>query len=348
MKLSHGLVLTSLAAAACSKPANVPYYQDMDGDGYGTRLVLQTQPLECAAGKVLIPKKHDKDEAPSAVVCKVQTDLKENKFMRLALQGGDCDELDPKVHPGVADIKVDGKDNDCDGTADFPKEPEGLDKPHKWQASNGRVVLGEEVPWQSLVKDFAVAKLPKGVLLAKDSPLLRDRTKQEELWAWLKPSVVERGKHSSSFQKTDTALSLAYAREYAVLLAQSGYKAKEDGYLHTLQGMDCTGMFDAPDADGKMSHQNPSDCSRFFNHYGPDANWQRELEVAKGKAARYTEAQKNDFYVFSGDGVENRLTPGREEQTWIYRRADEVKPEDLVYWTAKIADELAPTVGKVQ
>ncbi|MFH1463197.1 MAG: putative metal-binding motif-containing protein [Pseudomonadota bacterium] len=60
------------------------WYPDADGDGWG-------------------------DEAAAVVACSAPSGLGE--------QGGDCDDADPGVHPGV-DEHCDGRDEDCDGDVD--------------------------------------------------------------------------------------------------------------------------------------------------------------------------------------------------------------------------------------
>lgn len=60
------------------------YYPDVDGDGYGD-----------------MTKSMDACDAPDGYITR----------------GGDCDDGDAKIHPGVAEV-CDGKDNDCNGQTD--------------------------------------------------------------------------------------------------------------------------------------------------------------------------------------------------------------------------------------
>jgi hypothetical protein len=68
----------------------VMYYKDVDGDGYGID-VAKCLCEPWAAGKYT------------------------------ATAAGDCDDKDPAVHPGSAEV-CDGKDNDCDGKTDNAAE----------------------------------------------------------------------------------------------------------------------------------------------------------------------------------------------------------------------------------
>lgn len=69
------------AMPACT---TATYYPDVDGDGYGDMAV----PMSAC-------------EAPAGYIAR----------------GGDCDDTDAKIHPGVAEV-CDGKDNDCNGMTD--------------------------------------------------------------------------------------------------------------------------------------------------------------------------------------------------------------------------------------
>ncbi|MBK7476746.1 MAG: hypothetical protein IPI11_12310 [Haliscomenobacter sp.] len=60
-------------------------YEDADGDGYGN----SSRPVQ---------------------VCKLRAGL--------STKGGDCDDADKSIHPGISSDPCDGKDNDCDGTTD--------------------------------------------------------------------------------------------------------------------------------------------------------------------------------------------------------------------------------------
>ncbi|KFA93720.1 hypothetical protein Q664_07435 [Archangium violaceum Cb vi76] len=66
-------------------PGKRGYYVDADGDGYGdiSRGVMACVP-------------------PPGTV----------------MEAGDCDDSDPSVHPATAELRCDGKDDDCDGTED--------------------------------------------------------------------------------------------------------------------------------------------------------------------------------------------------------------------------------------
>ena len=61
------------------------YYEDQDGDGYGSD--------DKSLDYCILPYSY-------------------------SATGGDCDDSDPELHPGVAEDTTDGLDNDCDGTAD--------------------------------------------------------------------------------------------------------------------------------------------------------------------------------------------------------------------------------------
>jgi hypothetical protein len=100
-------VLTPLLAAltvACA-PSEVPgacisdevstWYADLDGDGFGDR------------------RDPEWDYCP-------------NHPSRIA-QGGDCDDRDPKVRPGVEERWYDGVDQDCDGWSDHDQDRDGHD-----------------------------------------------------------------------------------------------------------------------------------------------------------------------------------------------------------------------------
>lgn len=66
------------------------YYVDADGDGYGDATRLEGRACVAPAGRVM--------------------------------EAGDCNDTDATVHPGQAEPLCDGRDQDCDGTADedFP------------------------------------------------------------------------------------------------------------------------------------------------------------------------------------------------------------------------------------
>ncbi|MCB9692600.1 MAG: lamin tail domain-containing protein [Alphaproteobacteria bacterium] len=60
-------------------------YQDLDGDGYGTSIVLPANDADC-------------------------DDPQESSFRT------DCDDGDPAIHPGAVEILADGEDQDCNGS----------------------------------------------------------------------------------------------------------------------------------------------------------------------------------------------------------------------------------------
>ncbi|QRK06727.1 putative metal-binding motif-containing protein [Archangium violaceum] len=62
------------------------YYVDADGDGYGDATRPVVRACVAPAGRVM--------------------------------EAGDCDDTDATVHPGQAELLCDGRDQDCDGTAD--------------------------------------------------------------------------------------------------------------------------------------------------------------------------------------------------------------------------------------
>jgi len=83
--------------------AATPWYEDMDGDGWGNSAVVQEQHPDCAQ--------------PSGYVA----------------SAGDCDESDATVNPG-ADEYCDGTDNDCDGGVD---EDDALDTLSWYEDADG-------------------------------------------------------------------------------------------------------------------------------------------------------------------------------------------------------------------
>ena len=75
--------------------APVPWYTDLDGDGYGD------------------------SAAPLGVICDDPGDA--------ATVGGDCDDADPSVNPAAGEVWYDGVDADCDGASDYDADADGHD-----------------------------------------------------------------------------------------------------------------------------------------------------------------------------------------------------------------------------
>nr|WP_249351451.1 MopE-related protein [Corallococcus exiguus] len=78
-------------------PGMRTWFLDRDGDGYGEAVSACVEPSGTLVG-----------------------------------QGGDCDELDPSVHPGQSEFRCDDRDDNCDGAND-----EGLPTPTWYRDSDG-------------------------------------------------------------------------------------------------------------------------------------------------------------------------------------------------------------------
>lgn len=334
------MVIATLTA--CTKPDMATYYQDADGDGFGDREIVTAPLRECESDEVLIPEKHTKGEKPRDVICIQKNKVKDALNMRLVIKPGDCEDLNPNINPGTADLLVNHLDDDCSGEVDFSTPPEGAPSFYSVYDLEGSRVKRNANPkgWGEVFRAFQLDPFGASIRLSpKERAILDDRKAQERLWQWAKPHLVERIKDYSSAQKDERLAQLKVAKSYAEgCLVVPDCKEKEDAYLATLQSMDCTGLFDAPDAQGYLSYSNPSDCSRFFNHYPPESNWAEALAEAKAKAPHLSEKQKAQGFVFTNLGDEAKRR--RQEQTWLYRRAMEMKPENVVHWVNVLDNDL--------
>ena len=358
MKPSEALFPILLAGTACSSGPERPetmYYYDQDEDGFGDEALPRTyQEKVCAPNEklVLTPTRRKDVKLPGCVASGSK-----NKFKAITPQAGDCNDTEATVNPAQNDIDQNRVDNDCDGVVDFQPVPEGIDGLREAYRVNGILTLSPtELSWLEALPTLTENCLDlnhnfdychPNLGLPSNSELLDNSKVQEALWGWALPHLEVRLGAMTGEKKAAAAATLCIADQYASQLAQPDYLAAEHSYYATLEGMSCTGVFLAPDEEGKIDFSNPSDCTRFFNHYTPTAEWGQAIYDAKGRAKRLPENVKTQGFVFVGPGVQVQPSSHRLFQTQLYRLVDErgIDAGDLAHWTARVRKDLSNTVG---
>jgi hypothetical protein len=126
--------LASVAPDTCVKFAIYlgvdPYNVDADTDGKFNTVPQgdcndHDPAIHPGATEIVNGKDDDCNGKADDVGGTASTDTADTDKDGVTIKDGDCDDNDAMVHPGLAEICGDGKDNDCDGVADRTQDADG-------------------------------------------------------------------------------------------------------------------------------------------------------------------------------------------------------------------------------